>query len=117
MIYTESAVNIKNCLHSVCRISSHHDMKHHVTSRPLLQVTRNVSTPVQCVHGRIAPVLHMMGVIVQNKEHHEMHGGQIDHNETAVQKLKEEMNEALVQLFALCADSKRVFNKNYATAL
>jgi hypothetical protein len=62
-------------------------------------------------------VLHMMGVIVQNKEHHEMHGGQIDHNETAVQKLKEEMNEALVQLFALCADSKRVFNKNYATAL
>lgn len=62
-------------------------------------------------------MLHMVGVIVQNKEHHEMHGDQIDHNETAVQRLKEERDEALVELFAMCADSKRVFNKNYATAL
>jgi hypothetical protein len=38
-------------------------------------------------------VLHMMRIIVQYEEHHKVHGSQIDHYETAKQKLRQERDE------------------------
>jgi hypothetical protein len=53
-----------------------------VTSSTLLQVAKNVSPPVQCIHGWIAPVLNVVRVVVQYEEHHEVHSSQVDHYET-----------------------------------